>query len=286
MQTSTNLNTSTIQNNWDKLIVKVIDMAPQIATSIISGILILIIGLWVIKLIKKLTQKIFEKQNVEISLRRFLGNLINWGLKILLFIIVTTQFGIQTSAFIAIIGAAGLAIGLALQGSLSNFAGGVLILTLKPFKVGDFISSSTDIAGTVTLIDIFNTRLLTPQNQFVIVPNGNLSNSNITNFSVHGVRRTWFNIGVSYDTNLRQAKEIIAEVIQKNEFAHADPAPQIMVTELGDSAVNLSVRVTTDNEHFWAMNEQLIIDCKAALDNAGIEIPFPQRDIHIRSKVV
>lgn len=285
MQAITNLNTTTIQDNWDKLSAKAIDMAPQIATSIVSGILILVIGLWVIKMIKRVTQKIFERQNVEISLRSFLGRLIDWSLKILLFIIVTTQFGIQTSAFIAIIGAAGLAIGLALQGSLANFAGGVLILTLKPFKVGDYISSSNDVAGTVTLIDIFNTRILTPQNQVVIVPNGNLSNSNITNFSVHGVRRTWFNIGVSYSADLRQAKEIIAEVIQKNEFAHAEPAPQIMVTELGDSAVNLSVRVTTDNEHFWKMNEALIIDCKTALEAAGIEIPFPQRDIHIRSKV-
>lgn len=285
MQSTPDLSINSLDNNWDKLVTKAIELAPQLATSIISGILILVVGLWIIKLVKKLTQKIFEKQDVDISLRRFLGNLIDWSLKILLFIIVTTQFGIQTSAFIAIIGAAGLAIGLALQGSLSNFAGGVLILTLKPFRVGDFITSSNDVAGTVTVIDIFNTRIVTPQNQVVIVPNGNLSNSNITNFSAQGTRRTWFNIGVSYSADLRQAKDIIGEVIKKNEFAHAEPAPQIMVTELGDSAVNLSVRVTTDNEHFWTMNEQLIIDCKAALDKAGIEIPFPQRDIHIRSKV-
>ncbi|MFN0291651.1 mechanosensitive ion channel family protein [Pedobacter helvus] len=285
MQSTPDLSIKNLDNNWDKLVAKAIELAPQIATSIISGILILVVGLWIIRLVKKLTQKIFEKQDVDISLRRFLGNLIDWALKILLFIIVTTQFGIQTSAFIAIIGAAGLAIGLALQGSLSNFAGGVLILTLKPFRVGDFITSSNDVAGTVTVIDIFNTRIVTPQNQVVVVPNGNLSNSNITNFSAQGTRRTWFNIGVSYSADLRQAKDIIGEVIKKNEFAHAEPAPQIMVTELGDSAVNLSVRVTTDNEHFWAMNENLIIDCKAALENAGIEIPFPQRDIHIRSNV-
>jgi small conductance mechanosensitive channel len=213
---NTSLNTSAIQNNWEKLVSKAIDMAPQLATSLISAALILFIGLWVIKLIKKLTNRLFEKQNVDVSLRRFLKNLIDWTLKILLFIIVTTQLGVQTSAFVAIIGAAGLAIGLALQGSLSNFAGGVLILTLKPFKVGDFITSTTDIAGTVVLIDIFNTKIVTPQNQLVIVPNGNLSNSNITNYTELGTRRTWFDIGVSYSADLRQAKELLLDVINKN----------------------------------------------------------------------
>lgn len=169
-----------------------------------------------------------------------------------------------------------MAIGLALQGSLSNFAGGVLILTLKPFKIGDFITTSNDVAGTVVLIDIFNTKIKTPQNQLVIVPNGALSNSNITNYNELGTRRTWFDIGVSYNADLKQAKEVIAEVIKNSKFAHEDPAPQIMITALGDSAVNISVRVTTDHDDFWTMNEQLIMDCKTALENAGIEIPFPQ----------
>lgn len=195
-----------------------------------------------------------------------------------------TQLGVQTSAFVAMIGAAGLAIGLALQGSLSNFAGGVLILFLKPFKVGDYISSDTGVSGTVKEIDIFNTKLITPQNQLVVVPNGTMSNSSITNYTQLGTRRTWFDIGVSYGANLKEAKQILMDVIEKNEYALKNPAPQVVVTELGDSAVNLSVRVTTSNEHFWTMNEQLIIDCKSALDSAGIEIPFPQRDIHIRNQ--
>ena len=284
MQLTSSLDSTSIQNSWEKLISKAIDLTPQIAASAISAILVLIIGIWAIKLIKKLTSKIFEKQSVDISLSRFLNNLIDWTLKVLLFIIVTTQLGVQTSAFVAIIGAAGLAIGLALQGSLANFAGGVLILTLKPFKIGDFITSSNDIAGTGVLIDIFNTKIRTPQNQLVVVPNGALSNSNITNFNELGTRRTWFDIGVSYNADLRKAKEIIMSVINKNELAHHDPAPQVMITALGDSAVNISVRVTTDNDNFWTMNEQLIMDCKTALDTAGIEIPFPQRDIHIRSK--
>src|SRR5690606_10170882 len=195
-----------------------------------------------------------------------------------------TQLGIQTSAFVAMIGAAGLAIGLALQGSLANFAGGVLILLLKPFRVGDYIASDSGAAGTVQEIDIFNTKLTSPQNQQIVVPNGVLSNSSITNYTRLGTRRTWFDIGVSYGANLKEAKAILMDVIEKNEYALKEPAPQVVVTELGDSAVNLSIRVTTSNEHFWTMNEQLIIDCKAALDSAGIEIPFPQRDIHIRKE--
>ncbi|MET4080674.1 small conductance mechanosensitive channel [Pedobacter sp. UYP30] len=280
MLDTSNLNPTNIESNVDKLYSKTIEYAPQIATAIVSAILILFIGLWLIKLIKKLVTTIFEKRDIDISLRRFLIHLIEWSLKILVFIIAITQLGIQTSAFVALIGAAGLAVGLALQGSLSNFAGGVLILTLKPFKIGDFISTTNGISGTVMLIDIFNTKIKTSQNQLVVVPNGNLSNSNITNYTELGTRRTWFDIGVSYDADLRKTKDILMEVVRNNEFALDDPAPQIMVTALGDSSVNLSVRVTTNNADFWTMNEQLIIDCKAALDNAGIGIPFPQRDVH------
>ena len=200
----------------------------------------------------------------------------------MLFIVVVSQLGVQTSTFIAVIGAAGLAIGMSLQGSLSNFAGGVLILLFKPFRVGDYISSSSGVDGTVKVIDIFNTRLVTPQNQLVIIPNGELSNSNITNYSELGTRRTWFNIGVGYDTDLKAAKRLLLDTVSKNEFAFKEPAPDVVVTELGDSAINLSVRVTTSNENFWAMQEQLIIQCKEDLDKAGIEIPFPQTDVHIK----
>ncbi|GLB48577.1 mechanosensitive ion channel family protein [Neptunitalea lumnitzerae] len=271
---------NSLSEYWDKAIAVTVEYAPKIAGALISAVLTLVIGLWIIKIINRLVKKIFEKRDVDLSLRTFLGNLINWSLKIMLFIVVVTQLGVQTSTFVAIIGAAGLAIGLALQGSLSNFAGGVLILTLKPFKVGDYISSSSGVSGTVKYIDIFNTKLNTPQNQLVVVPNGELSNSSITNYTELGTRRTWFDIGVSYDADLRQTKEILMGVIKANQHAMDDPAPQVIVTELGDSAVNLSVRVTATTDVFWDMREQLIIDCKAALDNAGISIPFPQRDVH------
>ncbi|WP_313263531.1 mechanosensitive ion channel family protein [Sphingobacterium sp.] len=278
-----NLELNDVQQHWNNFISSAIAWAPRIITAVISALLIYLIGSWIIRLVKRMIDKAFQRRQMDVSLQRFLSNLISWILNILLFIVVVTQLGVQTSAFVAIIGAAGLAIGLALQGSLSNFAGGILILLLKPFRVGDYITSSANISGTVTEIDIFNTKLNTPQNQQVVVPNGVLSNSSITNYTQLGTRRTWFDIGVAYNTDLKQAKQLLLEVAQNNEYAFKEPAPQVVVTELGDSAINLSVRVTTSNENFWTMQEQLIINCKEALDQAGIEIPFPQRDIHIRS---
>ncbi len=271
-----------VEGKIEKFVDSAIAYAPILISSIISAGLILVLGLWLIRMVRKLVDRIFVKRDIDPSIRTFLGNLINWILKVMLFIVVVSQLGVQTSTFIAVIGAAGLAIGMSLQGSLSNFAGGVLILLFKPFRVGDYISSSTGVDGTVKVIDIFNTKLVTPQNQLVVIPNGELSNSNITNYTELGTRRTWFDIGVAYDADLRQAKEILLDCVQKNEYAFKDPAPDVVVTSLGDSAINLSVRVTTSNEHFWTMQEQLIISCKEALDAAGIEIPFPQTDIHIK----
>jgi len=275
------LNLSNVQDNWDNFITSAIAMAPRLITALVSAILIFIVGRWMIGLLKKLIRKAFIKKEVELSLQKFLLNVITWSLNILLFIIVVTQLGVQTSAFVAMIGAAGLAIGLALQGSLANFAGGILILMLKPFKVGDYIEVKSGESGTVHEIDIFHTRLITPQNQMVIIPNGDVSNNSITNYTHLGTRRTWFNIGVSYNANLNEAKKILLDVIKNNQYAFESPAPQVVVTELGDSAINLSIRATTSLDNFWAMNEELIINCKRALDNAGIEIPFPQRDLHI-----
>ncbi|MGK6352574.1 mechanosensitive ion channel family protein [Parapedobacter sp. DT-150] len=279
-----NIETKNIEGYWDQFLAAAVEWAPRIISAIISALLIYLVGSWLIKVIKRIAAKTFERRGWDISLQKFLNNLISWVLNILLFILVVTQLGVQTSAFVAIIGAAGLAIGLALQGSLANFAGGVLILVLKPFKVGDYIESSAGESGTVIEIDIFNTKLDTPQNQRVVVPNGQLSNSSITNYTHLGTRRTWFDVGIAYAADLNKAKEVLLEVAKNNEFAFADPAPQIVVTTFGDNAVNLSVRVTTSNENFWTMQEQLLVDCKAALDKAGIEIPFPQRDVYVYAK--
>ncbi len=271
-----------VEGKIEKFVDSAIAYAPMLISSLVSAALVLFLGLWLIRMVRKLVDRIFVKRDIEPSIRTFLGNLINWVLKVMLFIVVVSQLGVQTSTFIAVIGAAGLAIGMSLQGSLSNFAGGVLILLFKPFRVGDYISSSTGVDGTVKVIDIFNTKLVTPQNQLVVIPNGELSNSNITNYTELGTRRTWFDIGVSYEADLRKAKTILLDIIHNNEHAFSDPAPDVVVTNLGDSAINLSIRVTTKNENFWTMQEQLLISCKEALDNAGIEIPFPQMDFHIK----
>src|SRR5690606_835527 len=270
-----------VEGKIEKFIDSAIAYAPILISSLVSAALVLFLGLWLIRMVRKLVDRIFVKRDIEPSIRTFLGNLINWILKVMLFIVVVSQLGVQTSTFIAVIGAAGLAIGMSLQGSLSNFAGGVLILLFKPFRVGDYISSSTGVDGTVKVIDIFNTKLVTPQNQVVVIPNGSLSNSNITNYSEMGTRRTWFDIGVGYNTDLRKAKEILLNVIEKNEYAFKAPAAEVVVTKLNDSSINLSVRVTASNDVFWKMHEQLIIDCKEALDEAGIEIPFPKTDIYM-----
>lgn len=278
------LKLNNIEQQWEAFMYSAIAWAPKIILAVISAVLIYFIGSWLIRMVNRLLEKAFTKRNMDASLQLFLLNIIKWGLNIMLFIIVVTQLGVQTSVFVAIIGAAGLAIGLALQGSLTNFAGGIIILLLKPFKIGDFISSSSGASGTVSAIDVFHTRIITPQNQLIIVPNGEISNKSITNFTQLGTRRTWFDIGVSYNTDLKKAKEILLEVISNNQYALKNPAPQVVVTELKDSAINLSIRVTASNENFWTMNEELTIECKVALDRAGIEIPFPQRDIHVYNK--
>lgn len=277
-------NLDSLVSDWEKLKSGFFAMLPALISTIVSAIIILIVGLWVIRLITRLFRKIMSKNDLDISVKSFLEKLVLWGLRILLFIVVISQLGVQTSSFIAMIGAAGLAIGLALQGSLANFAGGVLILVFRPFKVGDYIASSDGPEGTVLSIDIFHTRLVSPQNQQIVVPNGDLSNSNITNYSSFDTRRTWFDIRVAYDTNLHEAKRILLETVKKHPSALENPAPQVVVTKLGDSSINLSVRVTAKSSDFWDMLEDLYIQCKEALDAAGIEIPFPQMDIHLPKK--
>lgn len=270
-----------IKGHWEYFTQEVVQLAPQFLSSFVSAVIIYFLGSYLIKIVRKLLMKYFEAKNLDITVLTFLSGIIKWTLKILLFVIVITQLGVQTSAFIALLGGAALAIGMSLQGSLSNFAGGILIIVFKPFKIGDYISTSNGVEGTVLEIGIFNTKLRTVQNLYVSAPNGNLSNSNVINYTELGVRITRFTIGVSYDADLKKTKNILLEVINNNKLARKDPKPEVVVTELGDSAVNLSVRVAASTDDYWAMHEQLIIDCKNALDKEGISIPFPQRDVHL-----
>ena len=246
---------------------------------LLGAILWLVIGWWLIKLIIGYLKKFFDRRKHDPALTKFLLNLANGALLILLLISVVGMLGIETTSFIAILGAAGLAIGLALQGSLSNFAGGVLILLLKPFKLGDWIEVN-GISGSVKDISMFYTKLNTFGNQLAIIPNGELSNENIINYSAEEKRRDAITIGISYDSNIKLAKDVLMELLKEQENILEDPAPAVVVTELADSSVNLSVRFWAKIDDFWDCHWYTIEEAKTRLEAAGITIPFPQRDVH------
>lgn len=250
---------------------------------VISAALIFIIGWWLIKMINRLVKKYFDSANYDETLERFVEDIINWGLKIALFVTVVTQLGVQSSSLIAMLGAAGLAIGLALQGSLANFAGGVLILAFKPFKIGDFIEAQGEM-GTVKEISIFTTKLLTSGNQLAILPNAKLSNDTIKNFNAEPIRKNVMTIGISYDSDIKLAKDILLKLIEEQELILDEPSPQVVVANLGDSSVDLSLRFWAKNEDYWAINFYTLEEAKTRLEAQGISIPFPMREVHVFNK--
>ncbi|MFY0671988.1 MAG: mechanosensitive ion channel [Bacteroidia bacterium] len=257
----------------------VVDHGP----TFILAILTLLIGLWIIGRLTKLAGKVLEKRNTDPSLSSFVMSLTSIGLKALLIISVADMVGIQTTSFVAIIGAAGLAVGLALQGTLANFAGGVLVLIFKPYKVGQLIEAQGH-TGWVNEIQIFVTVLTTPDNKTVIIPNGAISNGNITNYSMLGKIRVDLIMGISYESDIRKAKEILLEVMNKHDKVLKDPAPFVGVESLGDSAVNLAVRPHSTPEDYWDVYFDIYEEGKIALDDNGINIPFPQIDVHMKNQ--
>ena len=253
-----------------------IEYAPRLALAIIT----LLIGLWIIQGLSKVLKVSMNKSKVDPTLIPFIRSLVTWILKVLLFISVASMVGIATTSFVAVLGAAGLAIGLALQGSLGNFAGGVLIMIFKPYKVGDLIEAQ-GLLGVVKEVQIFNTILLSPQSKRVIIPNGAVSNGSIINYTAEGKIRVDLTIGVSYDSDIDTVKEILMNVLTSNELVLQDPAPFVGVLEMADSSVNFVVRPHCKPEHYWdvffGVNEAM----KKALDSHNITIPFPQRDVHL-----
>ena len=274
-------------DSYQEHINKAIQWAWDFIPGLISALLLLFIGLWVIRIIKRLVHKFFTTKDYEPTLEKFIADLINWTLKIILFVLVITQVGVKTTSLVAIIGAAGLAIGLALQGSLANFAGGVLILLLKPFRVGDFIKAQGQ-EGTVKEISIFQTKLTTFGNQLAVIPNGKLSNETIVNFTSEGIRKEAITWGISYDSNIKEAKDILLALVNEQEQVIQDEGkvPMIVLTELADSSVNLSLRYWSTNEDFWNLRWLILEEGKKRLEAAGIVIPFPQRDIHVYNEEV
>jgi len=260
----------------DKGIQFMVDYGPKV----LGALLVLIIGLWLISWITKIVKKGFKKGKVDETLIPFLGSLVNWTLKALLLISVASMVGIATTSFIAVLGAAGLAIGLALQGTLGNFAGGVMILLFKPYKLGDLIEAQGYL-GVVEEIQIFVTKLRSPQNELIIIPNGAISNGSIKNYSDTGARRVDCTIGISYDSDVKKAREVLMEVMTSHPKVLKDPEPIVMVSNLGDSSVDLAVRPHCPPEDYWDVYFHVYEEGKAALDKAGITIPFPQRDVHL-----
>jgi len=249
-------------------------------SSLVAAILTLLIGFWVIKLLCRLLEKTMEKREVDPLLRPFLKSISKAALIILLIVSVASMVGIKTTSFIALIGAAGLAIGLALQGSLANFAGGVLLLLLKPFRIGDYVSAQGQ-SGTVTEIQIFYTVLYSPQNQKIVLPNGDVANGAMINYSAEDTRRLDFAIGISYSDDIDKAKSVLKTVFDNDERVHKEPEPQYLVEALGDNSVNLKVRAWTNTGDFWPLYFDTHEQVKKAFDQEGINIPFPQRDVHL-----
>jgi len=247
---------------------------------IIVAIIVLVVGLWVIKRVVRTSDKIMEKRDVSISLRGFLKSLLGILLKVMLLISIAEMVGIETTSFIAVLGAAGLAVGLALQGTLANFAGGVMILLFKPFKVGDLIESQGHL-GSVKEIHIFVTILLTPENKTVILPNAAVSSNDIVNYTTQGMIRVDMVFGISYGSNIKAAKDVLQKILEGHPKVLKDPAPFVGVKELADSSVNLAVRPYTKPQDYWEVYFYVYEEGKLALDKAGITIPFPQMDVHM-----
>lgn len=256
-----------------------IALAYRIVPTLIYALLFYIVARFVINKFIRGFSKILERRDSNPSLNTFLIGLVKALLYVSLFIGLATILGVPIASFFAILGAAGLAIGLALQGSLSNFAGGVLILLFKPFKVGDVISGQGH-TGTVSKIDILYTHMFTFDNKEVVIPNGNLANSDVVNITSQPTRRVDINVGVSYDTDLKKARQVIFDILKKDERVHSDPEPVVWLNAFGDSSLDLVVRAWADKDNVWPVYFETMEKIKEAFDRHEIEIPFPQRVVY------
>ncbi len=256
------------------------DLLLKYAPQFVLALVVLIVGLWLIKIINRTFGRVMEKRDLSPSLRTFLRSLAGITLKILLFISVLTMVGVEMTSFIAILAAAGLAVGMALSGTLQNFAGGVMILLFKPFKVGDYIEAQGH-AGSVSEIQIFNTILKTPDNRTIIIPNGGLATSSMVNFSTEPRRRVDFTFGIGYNDDIDKARNLILSIIEADERIEKEPAPFVAVSELADSSVNLAVRVWCQAGDYWGIYFDMHEKVKKTFDKEGVSIPFPQTDVHL-----
>jgi len=255
-------------------------VVAQYGLQVLGALATLVIGIWIAKLLAKSLGRVLNKREVDPTLVKFLVSLAKIGLITFVMISAAAQIGIQTASFVAIIGAAGLAIGFALQGSLSNLAAGVMLIIFKPVKVGDYIEGG-GAAGSVEAVGIFITTLLTPDNKVVYIPNSTLTGGNITNYSAKDTRRVDMVFGIGYSDDIDKAKKVIDEVLSADDRVLKDPAPQIVVSELADSSVNFNVRPWVKTADYWGLYFDTTETIKKKFDEQNISIPFPQRDVHM-----
>ena len=259
---------------------KIMEMISLYGLNIITAVVIFIVGRWIAKGVRKIVKRMMTKANVEPILIGFTSNMVYIGLLAFIIIAALGRLGIQTTSFIAILGAAGLAVGLALQGSLANFAAGFLMVVFRPFRVGDYIEGA-GVAGTVEQIQIFTTTLTTPDNKTIIIPNGKLTSDNIVNWTVKGTRRVDMVFGIGYDDDIDKARKIMEDVLAKDERILKDKPTQIAVVELADSSVNFVVRPWAKVSDYWGVYMDAMENIKKAFDEQGISIPYPQQDVHL-----
>ena len=272
-------NPGVIKQYLEKFLPSVLSFAIQVVVAIV----VLVIGTRIIKGIVKMLKMGFARRNMELGVSNFLANLIQYVLYFILIMMILSWFGVATGSVVAMLGSAGLTIGLALQGSLANFAGGVLILILKPFKVGDYVSVNGDtVMGTVMEITMFYTKISSDDNKVVHIPNGTLADSNITNFTMMDKRRIDVSVGVAYESDLAKVKAVLTKVVESQELVLKEEPINVFVKELGDSAVEMGIRVWVKNQDFWPTKWKLTEEIKLALDKNNISIPYPQMDITVK----
>ena len=264
----------------EEIVNKIYQLLTVYGLKVVAALAIFIIGRWVAKGVRKLVERLMTKSKVDPTLVSFTANLAYIGLLAFIVIAALGQLGIQTTSFIAVLGAAGLAVGLALQGSLSNFAAGFLLIIFRPFKVGDLIEGA-GVFGVVEAIQIFTTQLKTADNKTVIVPNAKLTDDNIVNWTVKGTRRVDMVFGIGYEDDIDKARSLMAEIIAADDRILKNPEPQIAISELADSSVNFVVRPWVKVSDYWGVYFDLTEKIKKAFDANGVSIPFPQRDVHV-----
>jgi small conductance mechanosensitive channel len=265
------------------LYAKVVEQALDYGPKVLGAIAIFIVGFWLSNRMARLIAAALNKKNLDVTIRIYLERIVGIVLKVLVVITAAGMVGVETTSFVALLGAAGLAIGLALQGSLANFAGGILILFLRPFRVGDYIEAQGE-AGTVHAIDIFNTTLHRPDNKQVIIPNGPLIGGNIVNFNASETRRIEVLVGVSYDSDIEKIEKILVKLANEDSRVLKDPEPMVGVVNFGDSSIDLTFRVWAHSEDFWPVSFDMYKKTKQVFDANGISIPFPQREVRMLGK--